>query len=281
MRKLTTSTVASIVFTTAVAVIAVDSGDGGFKEAIRDLYAKIRASETSGAGAVHLDDATSNKAKFVIDGLWRMVGPDRAAATDADAVACTAVAKRDLLAAAAADRARPDCSGERRPQRYGKRTSDAANDDGGGTGWPSDEGVQKIMDRFKSEMSLATDRVTIVEQRDVVKSSSSPSPPPQPPPSSSSSNCAPDVNVEELEQKFLAVLRQYDTQKKTTGLHYSTAVGHEPIRGHECKARSPARQNRIFQQLFNRKRIPSGLSVCIFYRYFDTGGGATHVINIC
>lgn len=245
MRKLKTSTVASVVFTAAVAVIAVASGDGGFKEAIRELYAKIRSLETSGVGAIYLDDATSIKAMFVIDGLRQMVGRDRATIN---------AAKRDraLAAKASAVADYAPGRGEQRPQRYGKETSYAVND--GGTGRP-DDGVQKIIDRFKNEMSLATDQATIVAQRDVKAAALS---------SSLSPNREPDVNVEELEQKFLAVLQQYDTQKKTTAFH-STSMGHEPIRGHECKARSPARQNRIFQQLFNRKRIPSGLSASIFY----------------
>lgn len=225
-----------------VAIIAVASGDGGIKDAIQDLYAKIRSLETSRAGAIHLDNAISNKAKFVINRLWKMVDRDQAV-TSVAAAAAAAIAKSDRALVAKAvvpESTVNDAKNYRkwRPQHYGKETLEVMNESGTER---SAKNVRKIMNKLNDEMSLATDRVTIVAQPDVKTSFLSSSP-----------SCATDVNVEELERKFLAMLQQYDMLKKTTAFH-STSVGHKAVYGHGCKARSSARQNRIFQHCLNKK----------------------------
>lgn len=75
MRKRTATSVITVV----VVALATVRVDGHVKDAIQDLYAEIRMSEMAAnrggrSHAVHLDEATSNKAKYVSECLQRLIG---------------------------------------------------------------------------------------------------------------------------------------------------------------------------------------------------------------
>lgn len=232
MREWTASIVLAVVVAVTAAAVAA-SVDSGVKEAIQELYAEIRSLDTSVSGAVHLDDVTWNKAIFVLDKLRQMVGRDPTATA---AAADASKDDRAFAAKATATAAVDDDGVWWEPQRHGKETPDAMDD--GGTERPV-EGVQKIMDRYANDHYH---RVPFTVAS-----------PPQ---------CPTDVYVDELERKFHAVFRQYDTREKTTAFH-STTVGSRPVRGNECKAKEPAQQsarpNGRFSgfKMFNKKRNPS------------------------
>lgn len=227
MRKWT----APVVFAAIVAVTVAAYVDSGVREAIQELYAEIRSLDTS-AEPVHLDDVTWEKAKFVLDKLRQMINRD-----PSTTAAATGMNDRSFVEQATTA---TDGGAWWEPQRYyGKETPSAVDDDG--TDRPI-ESVQKMMDRYAHHNSR---RVPIV--------------------ASSSPRCPPDVYADDLERKFRAAFRQYDTKEKKAAFRSTTfAIVSKPIHGNEYnKAKSPASQparlNGRFSgfKIFNKKYMPS------------------------
>lgn len=218
MRKWTAPIVLAAVV--AAVTVAASADDGGIEEAIQELYAEIRSLDTS-AGAVRLDEATRNKAVFVLDKLRQMIGRDPTTAVRDDRAFA---AKTTTAAAAAGDNGQAWW----KPQWRGKGTPDVTDD--GGTGRPVESVRKTVVDRYERD---DLHRVPVAV------------PPPSSPPSS---QCPADAYADDLERRFHAAFRRYGTREKTAAAIRGTTV--------VCR---PVRPNGRFSgfKMFNKKRVPS------------------------
>lgn len=145
------TTASAIVVT--IATLATARVKCHVKDAIQDLYAEIRefemaAGRGSGSSAVHLDEATSSKAKYVSDSLQRMIG-DRSrgnVAGDVNKIAVAPVAGVIDEAAVHADH-----------KRYQNQKHRATYDDAGDNDSSGGVRVDRLMQKFV-ELSMGKTR---------------------------------------------------------------------------------------------------------------------------